>query len=85
MMQYNFEVPSNWTAQTIGKIEKATQGVDSRWVSPGDKQILVQVLTLAGYSQLNNDREQIIDNLAVADYELQVGSLRLCGHSESRH
>lgn len=68
--RYTFDVPSDWSAATVGKVEKAYSGVDTKFKDPKSKS-LAYVVTLAGYTQLKSDRRSILDDLALSDSSLQ--------------
>lgn len=75
--KYYFDVPSNFERDTVNKVEKSTNGTDARWKSKENKSEVVYCVTLAGYKALKEDREGILSDLALSDYNLQdaiVGS-----------
>ena len=67
--KYTYEVPEEWRAETINKIEKGVTGIDNRQAaSKGTK---AYVITFPGYLKLKDDRDSIISDLAIADIQLQ--------------
>ena len=66
----NPQVPDNFDETKIGKIEKATQGIDSRWrgLSRGEE---VYVVSIPGFAELKGERDEILENLAVSNIDLQ--------------
>jgi len=74
--KYFYEIPLGWTADTVNKTEKATNGTDSRWVNPKTEE-KVYCISLTGYNRLKDDRQALLGDLALSDYKLQdaiVGS-----------
>ena len=69
--KYYYDVPQGWEQDTVNKVEKSTNGTDNRWKSKKNKDAKVYSITLAGYGKLKEDREAIISDLALSDYNLQ--------------
>ena len=69
--KYYYDVPEGWEQDTVNKVEKSTNGTDNRWKSKKNKDAKVYSITLAGYGKLKEDREAIISDLALSDYNLQ--------------
>ena len=69
--KYYYDVPQGWEQDTVNKVEKSTNGTDNRWKSKKNKDAKVYSITLAGYGKLKDDREAIISDLALSDYNLQ--------------
>ena len=69
--KYYFDVPDNFERDTVNKVEKSTNGTDARWKSKANKSEVVYCVTLAGYKSLKEDREGILSDLALSDYNLQ--------------
>jgi len=69
--RYFYQIPQGFQSTTVGKIDKATKGLDSRWVNPKVKGELVFGVTLAGYSVLPTLRSEVLDNLSLSDFDLQ--------------
>jgi len=69
--KYFYEIPSGWEQDTVNKVEKSTNGTDNRWKSKSVKGANVYCVTLPGYAKLKDDREAIISDLALSDYNLQ--------------
>lgn len=71
--KYYYDVPEEWDQAIVNKIEKATNGTDSKFVSKkrgggGEK---IQLLTFPGYASLKPQRAEIMNDLAISDYDLQ--------------
>ena len=71
--KYYYDVPEEWDQAIVNKIEKATNGTDSKFVSKkrgggGEK---IQLLTFPGYASLKPQRGEIMNDLAISDYDLQ--------------
>ena len=69
--KYYYEIPEGWVPDTVNKVEKSTNGTDSRWVNPKNKDQKVYCVTLTGYNKLKEDRTGILGDLALSDYNLQ--------------
>lgn len=69
--KYYYEIPAGWEQDTVNKVEKSTNGTDNRWKSKSVKGANVYCVTLPGYAKLKDDREAIISDLALSDYNLQ--------------
>jgi hypothetical protein len=69
--KYYYDVPEDYERDTVNKVEKSTNGTDNRWKSKKNKDAKVYAVTLPGYSKLKADREAIISDLALSDYNLQ--------------
>ena len=67
--KYTYEVPEEWRAETINKIEKGVTGIDNRQAA--GKATKAYVITFPGYLKLKDDRDSIISDLAIADIQLQ--------------
>lgn len=67
--KYTYEVPEEWRAETINKIEKGVTGIDNR--QSANKNTKAYVITFPGYLKLKDDRDAIISDLAIADIQLQ--------------
>ena len=63
------QIPDDFDETKIGKIEKATQGIDSRWRGPSRGEE-VYVVSIPGFAKLSA-RDEILDNLAVSNIDLQ--------------
>ena len=68
--RYMYDVPSSWSSGTVGKIEKAYSGVDTKFKDQRTKSS-AYVITLAGYTALKSDRRSILDDLSLSDSSLQ--------------
>ena len=55
----------------MNKTEKSTNGTDSRWSNPKSRGEKVYCTTLTGYNRLKEDRQDILSDLALSDYNLQ--------------
>jgi len=55
----------------LNKTEKSTNGTDSRWSNPKSRGEKVYCTTLTGYNRLKEDRQDILSDLALSDYNLQ--------------
>lgn len=74
--KYAFEYPAAWKPEVINKVQKGTQGIDSRVSNPRNKSESVFVITLsrAGEDAANfalNDIDSTFAGFAGADYDLQ--------------
>jgi len=69
--KYYYDVPNGWTADTINKTQKATNGTDTRWINPKLPAEKVYCVTLTGYNKLKEDRSELLGDLALSDYDLQ--------------
>jgi hypothetical protein len=74
--KYTFEYPTGWKSEVPSKVEKGTQGVDSRVVNPRskDQRAFVITLTRAGEDDKSfrlTDIDQTFASFAGADYNLQ--------------
>lgn len=71
--KYYYDIPQSWTTVKINKQDKGYNGVDSRFaVSTNPKETKrVYLVTFAGYSKLKADKEEILDDLSLADPLLQ--------------
>lgn len=69
--KYYYDIPKGWTADTVNKTEKSTNGTDSRWSNPKSRGEKVYCTTLTGYNRLKEDRQDILSDLALSDYNLQ--------------
>merc|ERR1712118_422517 len=74
--RYSFVYPADWKEQAINKVEKGTNGTDSRLTGSlrGKEQVYIVVLQrlgedFAGYKV--NDLEKALSGIAVADANLQ--------------
>lgn len=56
---------------TVNKIEKATNGTDSKWSSKRSRGEKIYLVTFPGYAKLKPQREDIMNDLAISDYDLQ--------------
>lgn len=63
-------MPDGWSEATIGKVEKAYNGTDTKWLDPQGKS-QAYVVTYSGYTELKNDRRSMLDDLALSDASLQ--------------
>ena len=69
--KYYYDVPQGWEQDTVNKVEKSTNGTDNRWKSKKNKDAKVYSITLAGSGKWKEDREALISDLALSDYNLQ--------------
>mmetsp|Transcript_38282 Transcript_38282/g.94970 ORF Transcript_38282/g.94970 Transcript_38282/m.94970 type:complete len:272 (-) Transcript_38282:131-946(-) len=69
--KYFYDVPEGWQPESPNKTEKSTNGTDSRWSNPKLKDEKVYCVTLAGYKGLKEDRQGILSDLSLSDYNLQ--------------
>lgn len=74
--KYTFEYPAGWKSEVPSKVEKGTQGVDSRVVNPRskDQRAFVITLTRAGEDDKSfrlTDIDATFASFAGADYDLQ--------------
>lgn len=74
--KYSFEYPTGWKTEVPSKVEKGTQGVDSRVVNPRskDQRAFVITLTRAGEDDKSfklTDIDSTFASFAGADYDLQ--------------
>eukprot|EP00963_Diacronema_lutheri_P000778 scaffold47_cov334-Pavlova_lutheri.AAC.8 len=71
--KYYYDVPEDWDQATVNKIEKATNGTDSKWTSKkrGGGNEKIYLVTFPGYSTLKAQRGEIMNDLAISDYDLQ--------------
>ena len=69
--KYYYDIPQGWTVDTVNKFEKSTNGTDSRWSNPKSSGEKVYCVTLTGYNRLKEDRQGILSDLALSDYNLQ--------------
>lgn len=74
--KYTFQYPSDWKPKTVNKVEKGTQGIDSKIVNPRAKGNEVFVITLgrAGEDDKSfrlTDVDTTFQGFVGADYELQ--------------
>lgn len=74
--KYSFDHPATWKSDTINKVDKGTQGIDSRVYNPRNKAEQVFVITLSragedGGSFALRDIESTFAGFAGADYGLQ--------------
>ena len=79
--KYTYEVPENWRADVINKIEKGVTGIDNRQYATVNnavsKQTKAYVITFPGYLKLKDDREAIISDLAIADIQVYVSRYKM--------
>eukprot|EP01023_Acetabularia_acetabulum_P018409 TRINITY_DN1929_c0_g1_i1.p2 TRINITY_DN1929_c0_g1~~TRINITY_DN1929_c0_g1_i1.p2 ORF type:complete len:248 (+),score=47.70 TRINITY_DN1929_c0_g1_i1:50-793(+) len=74
--KYAFEYPSNWKIDTINKVQKGTQGIDSRVVNPRNKNQIAFVISLGRAGEDDKtfqlkDVESTFAGFAGADYDIQ--------------
>jgi len=74
--KYQFLVPADWKPQVINKVEKGTQGIDCKFLSPSVRGMKVFVIALgrAGEDAKSfkiNDVESTFQGFAGADYAIQ--------------
>lgn len=74
--KYTFEYPQEWKSEVPSKVEKGTQGVDGRVVSPKGKDTRAFVITLGRAGEDNasfrlTDLDSTFAGFAGADYALQ--------------
>lgn len=50
--KYSFQYPETWKLQSVNKVQKGTQGVDSKFINPADKNEQCFAITLARYAVL---------------------------------
>ena len=56
---------------TVNKVEKSTNGTDTRWSNPKLSSEKVYCVTLTGHNKLKEDRQSLLSDLALSDYNLQ--------------
>mgnify|MGYP001260999857 CR=1 FL=1 len=69
--KYYYDLPNGWTADTINKTEKSTNGTDTKWSNPKLPAEKVYCVSLTGYNRLKEDRQELLGDLALSDYNLQ--------------
>lgn len=69
--KYYYDVPDDYERDTVNKVEKSTNGTDNRWKSKSKAGAKVYAVTLPGYGKLKAERDAIISDLALSDYNLQ--------------
>lgn len=69
--KYYYDIPDGWTMDTVNKVEKSTNGTDTRWSNPKLSSEKVYCVTLTGYNKLKEDRQSLLSDLALSDYNLQ--------------
>ncbi|CAD7702996.1 unnamed protein product [Ostreobium quekettii] len=74
--KYKFQYPASWKPQTVNKVQKGTQGIDSIIVNPRNKSSVMFVIALgrAGEDDKSfklTDVETTFQGFVGADYELQ--------------
>lgn len=74
--KYSFLYPQGWKQITINKVQKGTQGIDSKFIDPKNKNNLVFVIALAREGENSQsfkltDIESTFQGFVVADYQLQ--------------
>ena len=69
--KYYYDIPVGWTQDTVNKVEKSTNGTDTRWSNPKLNSEKVYCVTLTGYNRLKEDRSGLLSDLALSDYNLQ--------------
>lgn len=69
--KYFYEIPVGWQPDTVNKTEKSTNGTDSRWVNSKLSAERVYCVSLTGYNKLKEDRQSLLNDLALSDYNLQ--------------
>ena len=69
--KYYYDLPNGWTADTINKTEKSTNGTDTKWSNPKLPAEKVYCVSLTGYNKLKEDRQELLGDLALSDYNLQ--------------
>jgi len=69
--KYYFDIPSSWKNEIITKQEKGYQGVDARFSIPTKKSTNAFLVTFPGYQTLKEDKSSLLDDLAIADGNLQ--------------
>jgi hypothetical protein len=69
--KYYYDIPVGWTQDTVNKVEKSTNGTDTRWSNPKLNSEKVYCVTLTGYNRLKDDRSGLLSDLALSDYNLQ--------------
>ncbi|KAK3239029.1 hypothetical protein CYMTET_51020 [Cymbomonas tetramitiformis] len=71
--KYYYEIPTTWTPASVNKQDKGYNGVDSRWFDPEIKAKTKKayLVTFAGYAKLKPNKEDIIEDLSLADAVLQ--------------
>lgn len=70
--KYWFDVPKNWKGDIVTKQEKGYLGIDARFSNPAaPKKNKAYVITFPGYAKLKDDYEEILNDLALADPDLQ--------------
>lgn len=71
--KYYYDIPTAWTPASVNKQDKGYNGVDSRWFDPEVKAKTKKayLVTFAGYSKLKPNKEDIIEDLSLADAVLQ--------------
>ena len=50
--KYYYDIPVGWTQDTVNKVEKSTNGTDTRWSNPKLNSEKVYCVTLTGYNRL---------------------------------
>jgi len=69
--KYWFDVPTTWKSELVTKQEKGYQGVDLRFSDPKNKKIRAFMVTFPGYPTLKTQYEEILNDLSLADSNLQ--------------
>eukprot|EP01025_Chloroclados_australasicus_P035288 TRINITY_DN3597_c0_g2_i2.p2 TRINITY_DN3597_c0_g2~~TRINITY_DN3597_c0_g2_i2.p2 ORF type:complete len:209 (+),score=25.94 TRINITY_DN3597_c0_g2_i2:75-629(+) len=74
--KYAFEYPSTWKVDVINKVQKGTQGIDSRVYNPRNKNQLAFVISLGRAGEDDKtfqlrDVDSTFSGFAGADYDIQ--------------
>jgi hypothetical protein len=72
--RYRYDKPDSWKFQIINKVQKGTQGVDSRFISPNNRDEQCFAITLARAGESLNFQIRDVDStfrgFAGADYDI---------------
>lgn len=68
--EYTYEVPDAWKERAISKVEKGTNGTDSEFFNPKNRNAKTYLLFLAGFRRLP-PQENVLNDIALSDVNLQ--------------
>ncbi|GJP76408.1 hypothetical protein CLOP_g6858 [Closterium sp. NIES-67] len=68
--EYIYGVPEDWKERAISKVEKGTNGTDSEFYWPKNRNVKTYVTFLAGFRRLP-PQENVLGDIALSDVNLQ--------------